>query len=142
MVSFAAAAVALAVRYGLAAWGIGRHLAWRPEVSSAANSNLELREGLALVRLGASPYSGSAVRVPPLALWLSGPVAEHELLYALPNALLDLLAASLLHQLASHLLKRSSQGKRNPIYGPGGQACGGGGPWLGCIHGVCCCAPP
>ncbi|GIL63681.1 hypothetical protein Vafri_17704 [Volvox africanus] len=90
----------------LLAWsGIGASLAWRIEVSTASNSNLELREGLALLRLGVSPYSGTSCRTPPLALWLYGALADHDLLYILPNTILDLLAASLLYRLASYLLK-------------------------------------
>ncbi|GFR41973.1 hypothetical protein Agub_g2773 [Astrephomene gubernaculifera] len=96
----------------LVAWsGLGRWLAWRIEVSTAPNSNLELREGLALYRLGVSPYSGSSCRIPPLALWLYGPLADHDILYVLTNTILDILAAVLLYRLASQLLSsaRASQ---------------------------------
>ncbi|EFJ51630.1 hypothetical protein VOLCADRAFT_87261 [Volvox carteri f. nagariensis] len=99
-----AAIVGTAARLLLAWSGVGAFLAWRIEVSTAANSNLELREGLALLRLGISPYTGSSCRTPPLGLWLYGALADHDFLYVLPNTLLDLLAASLLYLLAMDLL--------------------------------------
>ncbi|GLI59469.1 hypothetical protein VaNZ11_001352 [Volvox africanus] len=107
-----AAFVGTSARVLLAWSSIGASLAWRIEVSTASNSNLELREGLALLRLGVSPYSGTSCRTPPLALWLYGALADHDLLYILPNTILDLLAASLLYRLASYLLNYSrSRGK-------------------------------
>ncbi|PNH11203.1 Phosphatidylinositol glycan anchor biosynthesis class U protein [Tetrabaena socialis] len=106
-----AALAGAAVRMALALSGLGEQLAWRVEVSTAANSAIELREGLALQRLGASPYTGSSCRTPPLALWLYGsstaalPGGTAVLLpHALLNVLLDVLAAALLHRLAVLLM--------------------------------------
>ncbi len=108
-----AALAGVAARLALAFTGVGRDvLAWRVEVATAANSPLELREGLALYRLGVSPYAGSSCRTPPLALWLYGaahgpasgvPSPAAELMHALPNIALDLLTAMLLSRVAKQL---------------------------------------
>ncbi len=120
----AAVLFGVAVRLVLAWLGIGRELAWRPEICTAANSNLELREGLALARLGVSPYSGSSCRVPPLALWLQSPLADHNVLYVLPNILADVLAALLLYSLVQKLIARSS-GPQQPREAAGAAAAAG-----------------
>ncbi|KXZ48577.1 hypothetical protein GPECTOR_26g480 [Gonium pectorale] len=100
----------------LLAWvGAGRYLSWRPEVSTAANSNLELREGLALYGMGVSPYSGTSCRVPPLALWLYSALYggderdDDTMSYVLLNAVFDALAALLLYRLAARLLAAAPQ---------------------------------
>ncbi|KAG2491435.1 hypothetical protein HYH03_010221 [Edaphochlamys debaryana] len=103
-----AALVAVAVRLLLTWTGIGAQLAWRPEVSTASNSALEVREGTALYALGVSPYAGTSVRIPPLALWLYSAVADQPWLSMLPNTVFDLVAATLLTQLAAKLFDKAS----------------------------------
>ncbi|KAG2440117.1 hypothetical protein HXX76_004231 [Chlamydomonas incerta] len=121
-----AALAGVAARLLLAFSGVGRDvLAWRVEVATAANSPLELREGLALYRLGVSPYAGTSCRTPPLALWLYGAAhgpasglqdaARSELMHALPAIALDLLTAALLSRVAKQL------------FSPGGKRAGRGG---------------
>jgi len=83
--------------------GAGHYLAFRVEVSTPANSLLSIREGVTLLQLGISPYSGSACHVPPLLLWLLAPTASHTHLYALPNILSDVLGALLLRRTAQLL---------------------------------------
>eukprot|EP00798_Chlamydomonas_sp_ICE-L_P017829 gene17829-24211_t len=88
--------VALALRNLLVNFGVGQFLLWRIEVSTPANALLTAREGLALMQLGVSPYSGSACRLPPLLLTLLSPFAMRSLSYAIPNAIADVIAGLLL----------------------------------------------
>ena len=60
--------VSIFLRICLLYFGFDRFLATRIEVSTPANGALPIKEGIALINLGVSPYSGSACRIPPLAL--------------------------------------------------------------------------
>jgi hypothetical protein len=90
--------VAIAVRVVLVLTGIGRYFATRIEVSTPENGILPVKEGIALLRLGLSPYSGSTSHVPPLVLWAFSGFAEHDLAYAVPSIVSDVLAAFLLRK--------------------------------------------
>ena len=48
--------------------GFNRFLATRIEVSTPLNGALPIKEGIALINLGVSPYIGSSCHIPPLAL--------------------------------------------------------------------------
>lgn len=108
-----------AVRATLVLLGAGEWLQWRTEVSTPANSLLSVREGLRLIELGVSPYSGSQCRTPPLLLALGQWTAGHPHLYALPNVIMDLATALMLRDvaLASSASGSSGSGKGPP---PGG----------------------
>jgi len=142
-----AAAAAVALRLVLlAAARSPRHLAWRPEVSTPANSLLDWRECARLLRLGADPYfsggsgggqggasgggassggGGAACHTPPLLVAALSPLASAagggstaagDFLAGLPNVALDCLAAWCLAGVA-----------RRVAFGGGGGATKGGG---------------
>lgn len=97
------AAVAISVRVLLVLLGVGEALIWQPEVTTPANTALKTREGLALLQLGVSPYSGDSCHVPPLWLAVTAPVALHPALCVLPNIIADVAAAAALYAAASAL---------------------------------------
>jgi phosphatidylinositol glycan class U len=101
---------AAAVRLLLALLGIGRYLIWRVEVSTPANTLLQVREGLRLRSLGVAPYSGSACHAPPLVLALLSATAPSPTLYVLPNIAFDLLAGLLVARIAATLLRGKPMG--------------------------------
>jgi len=94
----------VALRVALLLLGLGPDLLYRVEVSTPANSLLSIREGVALLRMHISPYSGSACHVPPLLLWMLSPTALEVHLYALPNILADVLGAVMLRYIAQQLM--------------------------------------
>lgn len=102
-------ATAVAVRILCVLLGLGEFLAWRVETSTPQNSLLSIREGVALSKLGISPYTASSCRIPPLVLWALSGTALHRSLYVLPNILCDLLSAWMLRCLASTLLAQGSK---------------------------------
>jgi hypothetical protein len=102
------AAAALAARASLALLGVGERLLWQPEVSTPLNSLLGVREGVRMMRLGLSPYAGSACHAPPLLLALHAAVASHPVLHVLPNVVADAAAAAALAALAAHLCRGRS----------------------------------
>jgi phosphatidylinositol glycan class U len=105
---------AAAVRLLLALLGIGRYLIWKVEVSTPANTLLQVREGLRLKSLGVPPYSGSACHAPPLVLALLAATAQSPTLYVLPNILFDLLAGLLVARIAAALLRGKPEGAPGP----------------------------
>lgn len=102
------AAAAMAARASLALLRAGEPLLWRPEVTTPLNSLLGVREGLRLLQLGLSPYAGAACHAPPLVLALHAATAAHPVLYLLPNAAADALAALALWRTAAVLLRGRS----------------------------------
>ena len=70
MVRIIAAAVCL--RAALVTSGLGHYLATRIEVSTPAIGPMPIREGIALLGYGISPYAGSTCHSPPLVLYLFG----------------------------------------------------------------------
>lgn len=84
------------------------YLAWRPEVTTPANSLLQLREGVRMLQLRTSPYRGASCHAPPLLLAIMAPFASQELLLGLPNILADCLGAVCVYRLAQRLQQGSA----------------------------------
>lgn len=96
-------AAAAALRCAAVACGIGQtYLSRRIEVSTPANGLLPLREGVALLSMGASPFQGATSHAPPLLLWSLAGIAQHPLLHAAPHVAADLLAGCLLRSVMLH----------------------------------------
>ena len=72
--------------------------------------------GLWLAAGGRSPYAGSAFHVPPLLLPLLGPVARHPVLYVIPFAAADCIAALCLMLTAAALLQRQALEPHDAVY--------------------------
>lgn len=104
-------AVAIAVRVLLVLLGAGEALIWQPEVTTPTNTILTTREGLGLLRLRVSPYSGDSCHVPPLWLAVTAPVALHPVLCAVPNIVADIVAAAALYAAACALYHRTPSQK-------------------------------
>jgi hypothetical protein len=100
------ASLAVLARVSLALSGVLDRLLWRPEVTTPANSLLQIREGYYLLQQGVSPYTGTSCHVPPLVLALLGPLSQCKLLYVVPNILADVLAAAALRSTAAALRQR------------------------------------
>lgn len=96
----------MAVRIVLLMLGVGDALLWCPEVSTPANTVLKAREGVWLLQMGISPYTGAACHLPPLWLAISEPWVKHKLLYAVPNMVCDVVAATALLLAAALVLNR------------------------------------
>lgn len=87
------------VRYVLFLCGAGAYLATRVEISTSANGLLPIKEGIALLRLGASPYRGSTCHAPPLVLyWM-----DRMLPSATSGLIADMLAASMLRSIGINM---------------------------------------
>lgn len=89
--------------------GAGSFLFWRPEVTTPANSLLQIREGVRLLQLNVSPYQGSNCRAAPLVLAILAPWAAVPVLYGLPNILCDYLAALVVERLAVSLTRKRTK---------------------------------
>jgi hypothetical protein len=97
------ASLAVLARVSLALGGVLDRLLWRPEVTTPANSLLQIREGYYLLQQGVSPYTGTSCHVPPLVLALLGPLAQCKVLYIVPNIVADLLGAAAVRSAAAAL---------------------------------------
>lgn len=100
--------LAVAVRVVLLTLGAGEWLLWRPEVSTPSNTVLKAREGLWLLQYGLSPYQGGSCHTPPLWLAATAPLSQHKILYAVPNIVCDLVAASAVLVASAALFKPQS----------------------------------
>ena len=91
--------LAALLRLILAALGIGDLLATRIEVSHAANGILSIREGIALMQRGVSPYSGSACSTSPIILHLFASLGTSTIVVAMVLTVADLVAGWLLRRI-------------------------------------------
>ena len=115
--AFAVAALAMLARVALAWYGWAETLAGRVELTSPADSVLRLREGQALAALDQSPYAGSMLHAPPLALLLLGPLtrdAPAGLPAVAPFLVADALTAIALFALAARVARASDAPEANP----------------------------
>ena len=111
------AALAMLARVALAWYGWAETLAGRVELTSPADSVLRLREGQALAALDQSPYAGSMLHAPPLALLLLGPLtrdAPAGLPAVAPFLVADALTAIALFALAARVARASDAPEANP----------------------------
>jgi hypothetical protein len=97
-----------AARLLLALLHVGNYLQWKVEVSTPANTLLQVREGLTLKSLGVAPYSGSSCHAPPLVLALEAVVAHDNSFYVIPNIIFDVLAGLLVTRITATLLRGKS----------------------------------
>lgn len=115
--AFAVAALAMLARVALAWYGWAETLAGRVELTSPADSVLRLREGQALAALDQSPYAGSMLHAPPLALLLLGPLtrdAPAGLPAVAPFLVADALTAIALFALAARVARASDAPESTP----------------------------
>jgi hypothetical protein len=104
---------AIAFRVVLALLGSLDTLIWRPEVTTPANSLLQIREGVQLLQLSVSPYSGSGCHIPPLVLSLWAPWVTG-VWYIVPVIVCDLLGGGAVCQIAAAVYARHNDaGKAN-----------------------------
>ena len=96
---------AIAIRIVLALLGVLNTLIWRPEVTTPANSLLQIREGVQLLQLSVPPYSGSGCHIPPLVLSLWAPWVS-SIWYIVPTTICDLLGAAVVSQIAAAAHRR------------------------------------
>ena len=91
-------AAAVCLRAALVTSGLGHYLATRIEVSTPANGPMPIREGIALLGYGISPYAGSTCHSPPLVLYLfgAGSLARYPVLQAAADVAGALLVRSML----------------------------------------------
>jgi phosphatidylinositol glycan class U len=115
--AFAVATLAMLARVALAWYGWAETLAGRVELTSPADSVLRLREGQALAALDQSPYAGSMLHAPPLALLLLGPLtrdAPAGLPAVAPFLVADALTAIALFALAARVARASDALEATP----------------------------
>ncbi len=80
-------------------------LSTRIEIATPANGMLPIREGLALLNMGISPYSGSSCHAPPLVMALWAAQADHSMVvYMIPQIIADALTSMMLQEIASKTL--------------------------------------
>ncbi|KAG1676962.1 hypothetical protein FOA52_014838 [Chlamydomonas sp. UWO 241] len=124
--SLALLAAGLGLRLALLVGGFGDYVASRIEVSTLGNGVLSIREGVALLATGTSPYTGSPCYAPPLVLAGAGALAGRggHLAAAVPFVAADAAAALLLRTVARHA---ALEARRFAPPGGGRRADGNGG---------------
>jgi len=100
----------MCIRFALAHAKWGPVLATRIEVSTPVTSILRVAEGLHLMKLGLSPYAGSALHAPPLLLLPLEHFSDiRRISTIIPFVLADTVCAILLY-ITAHIYVRHSEG--------------------------------